>query len=49
RTAATRGKEATPVLLSCLAAETGGDSLRANLALLESNAALAARVAAALV
>lgn len=44
-----RGKEVTPLILSCLAEETGGDSLRANLALLESNAALAARVAAALV
>jgi pseudouridine-5'-phosphate glycosidase len=49
RTADARGKEVTPLLLSCLAEETGGDSLRANLALLESNAALAARVAAALV
>jgi pseudouridylate synthase len=49
RTPAARGKEVTPLLLSCLAAETGGESLRANLALLESNAALAARIAAALV
>jgi pseudouridylate synthase len=49
RPADARGKEVTPLLLSCLAEETGGDSLRANLALLESNAALAARVAAALV
>jgi pseudouridylate synthase len=49
RTADARGKEVTPLLLSCLAEETGGESLRANLALLESNAALAARVAAALV
>lgn len=49
RTVDARGKEVTPLLLSCLAEETGGDSLRANLALLESNAALAARIAAALV
>jgi pseudouridylate synthase len=43
------GKALTPHLLACLAEETGGDSLRANLALLESNAALAARIAVALV
>jgi pseudouridine-5'-phosphate glycosidase len=49
RTAGARGKEVTPFLLACLAEETGGDSLRANLALLESNSALAARIAAALV
>jgi pseudouridylate synthase len=40
------GKEVTPALLACLAEETGGDSLAANLALLESNARLAAEVAA---
>jgi pseudouridylate synthase len=40
------GKEVTPALLACLAEETGGDSLTANLALLESNARLAAEVAA---
>jgi pseudouridine-5'-phosphate glycosidase len=43
------GKALTPHLLACLAEETGGDSLRANVALLESNAGLAARIAAALV
>ncbi len=43
-----RGKDVTPFLLSCLAERTGGASLEANLALLESNAALAADVAAAL-
>jgi len=42
------GKARTPFLLSCLAGETGGASLEANLALLEANAALAAEVAAAL-
>jgi pseudouridine-5'-phosphate glycosidase len=43
-----RGKDVTPFLLSCLAERTGGASLEANLALLESNAALAGEVAAAL-
>jgi pseudouridylate synthase len=43
------GKDVTPRLLACLAEETGGDTLRANLALLESNADLAARIAVALV
>jgi pseudouridine-5'-phosphate glycosidase len=43
-----RGKDVTPFLLSCLAERTGGQSLRANLALLESNAGLAAEVASAL-
>jgi len=43
-----RGKDVTPFLLSCLAERTGGRSLRANLALLESNAGLAAEVASAL-
>ena len=43
-----RGKDVTPFLLSCLAERTGGESLQANLALLESNAGLAAEVAAAL-
>ena len=33
----------TPFLLSCLAERTGGASLEANLALLESNARLAGR------
>jgi pseudouridine-5'-phosphate glycosidase len=42
------GKEVTPFLLSCLAEKTKGASLEANLALLESNAALAAEIAVAL-
>lgn len=42
------GKVVTPFLLSCLARETGGASLEANLSLLASNAALAADVAVAL-
>jgi pseudouridylate synthase len=43
-----KGKDVTPFLLSCLSKRTGGASLEANLALLESNAALAAEIAAAL-
>jgi pseudouridine-5'-phosphate glycosidase len=43
-----RGKAVTPFLLACLAEESRGASLDANLALLESNAALAAEVAVAL-
>lgn len=43
-----RGKAVTPFLLSCLAEATAGASLEANLALLASNAALAAEVAVAL-
>jgi pseudouridine-5'-phosphate glycosidase len=42
-----RGRALTPFLLSCLAEETGGRSLEANLSLLESNARLAAEIAAA--
>jgi pseudouridine-5'-phosphate glycosidase len=42
-----RGRALTPFVLACLAEETGGRSLRANLALLESNARLAAEVAVA--
>jgi pseudouridine-5'-phosphate glycosidase len=42
------GKGRTPFLLRALADLTGGASLRANLALLEDNAALAARVSVAL-
>ena len=42
------GKDATPFLLACLADRSGGATADANVALLESNAALAARVAAAL-
>lgn len=43
------GKEVTPFLLSCLAEETEGKSLAANLVLLEANAAVAAEVAVAFV
>ena len=43
-----RGRELTPFLLTTLAEETDGRSLVANLALLESNARLAAEVAVAL-
>ena len=43
-----RGKALTPFLLSALAEETAGVSLEANLALLASNAGLAAGVAVAL-
>jgi pseudouridine-5'-phosphate glycosidase len=46
--AGARGKDVTPFLLSCLSERTGGTSLDANLALLESNAALAAEIAVAL-
>jgi len=42
-----RGRDLTPFLLSCLAEETGGRSLEANLSLLESNARLAAEIAVA--
>jgi len=42
-----RGRDLTPFLLSCLAEETAGRSLEANLSLLESNARLAAEIAAA--
>jgi pseudouridine-5'-phosphate glycosidase len=42
-----RGRDLTPFLLSCLAEATGGRSLEANLALLESNARLAGVVSAA--
>lgn len=41
------GKARTPFLLAALADLTGGRSLEANLALLESNARLAGEVAAA--
>lgn len=40
-----RGKAVTPFLLSFLASATGGRALQANLALLRSNAALAAEIA----
>ena len=42
-----RGKAVTPFLLRCLSERTDGESLEANLALLESNARLAGEVAAA--
>ena len=42
------GKALTPFLLDRLASITGGDSLKANAALLENNAALAGEIAAAL-
>lgn len=47
RAAGVRGGDLTPYLLAALAEITGGESLRANLALLRSNAALAAAVAKA--
>jgi pseudouridine-5'-phosphate glycosidase len=42
------GKEITPFLLDHLQRETGGASLEANVRLVLRNAALAARIAAAL-
>ncbi len=42
------GKETTPFLLQRLVEITGGESLRANLALLKNNAAVAAQIAAEL-
>lgn len=45
--AGVRGKAVTPFLLACMAERTDGESLEANLALLESNARLAGEVAAA--
>ena len=42
-----RGKAVTPYLLACLSERTDGESLEANLALLESNARLAGEVAVA--
>jgi len=41
------GPAITPFLLAAVERETAGASLQANLALLESNAALAARIAVA--
>ena len=41
------GKEATPFVLGRFHAGTGGESLRVNVALVLSNAALAARIATA--
>ncbi|MDY7039970.1 MAG: pseudouridine-5'-phosphate glycosidase [Chloroflexota bacterium] len=43
-----RGKALTPFLLTRIAEVTGGDSLKANVALLENNAAIAARIAGAM-
>jgi pseudouridine-5'-phosphate glycosidase len=43
-----RGKEVTPFLLAHVAELTHGDALRANLALLENNARVAAQIALAL-
>ena len=45
---AVQGKDLTPYLLRCLAQETDGRSLEANLALLEENARVAGTIAAAL-
>ena len=42
------GNAVTPFLLKWLAQETGGASLKANVALLKNNAAVAAQIAAAL-
>ncbi|MEY2733408.1 MAG: hypothetical protein RL340_467 [Gemmatimonadota bacterium] len=47
-TAGVRGAAVTPYLLAAVERATGGRSLAANLALLEANAALAARIAVAL-
>lgn len=43
-----RGQEVTPFLLAAVAAETGGESMRANIALLRQNAHIAALVASAI-
>jgi pseudouridine-5'-phosphate glycosidase len=42
------GSAVTPFLLNEIAQETGGASLKANISLLENNAAVAARIAVAL-
>jgi pseudouridine-5'-phosphate glycosidase len=42
------GNASTPFLLRWIAQQTGGDSLKANVALLENNAAVAAQIAVAL-
>jgi pseudouridine-5'-phosphate glycosidase len=46
--AGVRGKALTPYLLACLGKATGGRSIEANVALLESNARLAGEIAAAI-
>jgi pseudouridine-5'-phosphate glycosidase len=43
-----KGKALTPFLLKRIAELTGGDSLRANIKLVENNARLAAGIASAL-
>ena len=43
-----RGKEVTPFLLSEMSRRSGGATLRTNIALLENNARIAARIAAAM-
>jgi pseudouridylate synthase len=48
RTRGVRGKDVTPALLAAIAAGSGGATVTVNLRLLESNARLAAAVAAAL-
>ena len=48
RSAGLAGKSVTPFLLSCLGRRTNGRSIDANVSLLESNARLAAEVAAAM-
>jgi pseudouridine-5'-phosphate glycosidase len=48
RRSGVRGAAVTPFLLAAVQRATGGGSLRANLGLLEENAALAARIAVAL-
>jgi len=48
RSAGVRGAAVTPFLLAAVERATGGRTLRANLALLEANAALAAEIAVAL-
>jgi pseudouridine-5'-phosphate glycosidase len=45
---AIRGRDATPFLLQRIAEESGGRSLKANIALLENNAAVASKVAIAI-
>ena len=47
RRAGVRGKAVTPFLLEWFHRESGGDSLRANVAIIERNAELAARIAVA--
>lgn len=42
------GRELTPFLLSCMAQQSGGATLKANIALLENNARVAAEIAFAL-